>query len=223
MLVVVLGPQTRLAKAVLGSPSWGSKTAFLLVTRNPGEYEAANLAQPSATLYRAWQPESPLPEENEAVAVVCCALGVIHPGAVVASRDLQGVSADHQILEAIVRKYANVPQHFVFISSVLALCPRPGREYYAGWKNVLQALVRHTAGSRRGVSVSVYYPGRLVEKRTLGTPGSFLHTSYAALAEVIVSNVRQNRSREAVLGLDSRLWLARGCVSLVWSALTGHR
>ena len=75
----------------------------------------------------------------------------------------------------------------------------------------------------RSVSVSVFYPGRLIETKKLGSPSSFLHTCYQELAEEVVSNVRQSQSREAVVGLDSRLWLALRSFGLVWSALTGRR
>lgn len=222
MLVVVIGPQTRLAKAVLSSSSWGSETTFQLVVRNIGEYEVAKLAHPHATLYRAWDPESPLLEEGEAIAVLCCAFGVIHPG-VAASADLQKTGADYAALKRILRKYSDLPIHLVLISSVLALCPRPGREYYAGWKNVVEGFMRHRADKHRTVRLSVFYPGRLVEATTLGRPTAFLHTSYQKMAEHVVSAVQQNRCRDLVVGLDARLWLALRSLGLVWSALTGRR
>jgi hypothetical protein len=223
MLVVILGPQTRLARSLLSSPSWGSETAFVLVARGIEEYEAVKLAQPGATVYRAWEPESPLPEADEAVAVLCCAFGVIHPESVAPSFDLGRAGADFRTLETILRRYSDLPIHLVLISSVLALSPRRGREYYAGSKNVVEALLRHVAERSRTVRLSVFYPGRLVGTRSLRSPASFLHTSYQELAENVVWNVRQTRPREVVRGLDSRLWLAARSVRLLWSALTGRR
>jgi hypothetical protein len=223
MLVVVIGPQTRLAKAVLSSSSWGSETTFLLVARNIGEYEAAKLAHPRAALYRAWEPEARLLEEDEAVAVLCCAFGVIHPGAVAASADLQKTGADYLTLETILRKYSDLPMHLVLISSVLALCPIPGREYYAGWKNVVEALVRERAEKHRTVRLSVFYPGRLIETARLDRPSAFLHTSYHRMAEHVVSAVHKKQCLNVVVGLDARLWLAARSFGLVWSALTGRR
>jgi hypothetical protein len=223
MLVVVIGPQTRLAKAVLSSSSWRSETTFLLVARNIGEYEAAKLAHPRAALYRAWDPESPLLEGDEAIAVLCCAFGVIHPGVVAASADLQKTGADYVTLKRILRKYSDRPMHLVLISSVLALCPLPGREYYAGWKNVVEGLVRQRAEKHGTVRLSVFYPGRLIETTTHRRPSAFLHTSYQKMAEHVVSAVQENRCLDLVVGLDARLWLALRSVGLVWSALTGRR
>jgi hypothetical protein len=223
MLVVVLGPQTRLATALLNSTSWHPGTAFLLVTRSIPEYEAVKRKYPSMALYRSWDPDSRLLEENETVTVLCCAFGVIHPGSVEASGDLQKANAGYRTLEMLLRTYSGLPVHLVLISSVLALCPRPGREYYAGWKNVVEGLLRHIAATRRGVGLSVFYPGRLVEANTFGSPSSWLHTSYQQLAEEVVSHVQHKQSRAAIVGLDSSLWLAMRCLWLVWSALTHRR
>jgi hypothetical protein len=162
-------------------------------------------------------------DEDEAVAVLCCAFGPIHPGSAIAPDDLQRVDADLRALEAILRKYSNVPLHLLLMSSVLALCPRQGREYYAGWKNVVEGLLRQAVGPRRSACLSVFYPGRLVETKTLGNPASLFYTSYRELAEELVSGLRQNRSRSAVVGLDARLWLALACFGLSSSALTGRR
>ena len=219
MLVVLIGPQTRLATALLQSSSWESGTAFVLVARTPREYDALRMAHPVAAVHAAWTDE-PLPlGAATAVTVVCCALGPIHADSPRAAVDLQRVSADYCILDTIVQQCADLPRHLVFISSVLALCPRPGREYYAGWKNVAEGLVRHTASGPRA-AVSVFYPGRLVALKTLRRPQSLLHTSYRDLAERLVRHARRNEPREEVVGVDSRVWLARQSLGLAWSALT---
>ena len=131
--------------------------------------------------------------------------------------------ADCRTLGAILRGYSELPLHLVFVSSALALCPRPGREYYAGWKNVAEGLVRQMAAGSNVACLSVFYPGRLVERKEPLRPGSWLHSSYEELAEALVSLVRQNRSRVAVFGLDARLWLTLQAFKLAWSALTGRR
>ena len=223
MLVVVIGPRTRLAQALLRSSSWGSDTSFLLVTRNIEEYDAASIAHPHAALYRAWEAGSLLPDEGEAVAVLCCAFGVIHPVAVTASGDLNKTGVDYLTLETILQKYSSLPLHLVLISSVLALCPRPRREYYAGWKNVVEGLMRQLGGKHRIARLSVFYPGRLIETTKGAGVGALLHTSYRKLAEQIVSVVQHNRCVDTVVGLDARLWLALRSAGLAWSALTGRR
>jgi NAD(P)-dependent dehydrogenase (short-subunit alcohol dehydrogenase family) len=222
MLIVVIGPQTRLANAVLNSSSWESGTTFLLVARHADEYDAVALAHPGAAVYRSWDPESPMPDA-EAVAVLCCAFGLIHPGAVAASADLQKTGADYAMLERILRQYSERPVHLVLISSVLALCARPGREYYAGWKHVVEGLVRQLAEEGQRRTVSVLYPGRLVETTAREGTRVFPHTSYRTLAEKAVLAVQDNRSVNAVVGLDARLWLMLRSAGLLWAALTGRR
>ena len=222
MLVVVIGPQTRLAKAVLNSSSWRSGTTFLLVARHAEEYEALALAHPRAVAYRGWDPESPMPDAD-AVAVVCCAFGMIHPAAVAASADLRKIGTDYVTLERIVRRYSERPVHVVLISSVLALCARPGREYYAGWKNVVEGLVRHAAEGGQRRHVSLFYPGRLVDTTPRASARVFPHTSYPTLAEKVVTAVQESCPVNSVVGLDARLWLMLRSVGLLWSALTGRR
>lgn len=219
MLVILIGPQTRLATALLQSSSWEKDTTFVLVARSPREYDALTLAHPGLAVHPAWQPDPPRLQPATPVTVVCCAFGMIHVASPNAAVDLQRVSTDHRLLDAIVRQCREQPLHLVFISSVLARSPRPGREYYAGWKNIAEGLVRQAA-SGRGAGVSVFYPGRLVDSKTLRRPQSFLHTSYRDLAEHLVRHVRRNEPREAVVGWDSRLWLARHSLGLMWSALT---
>jgi hypothetical protein len=221
MLVVVLGPQTRLAAAVLGSAAWGTETTFAVLARNADDCDAATRIRPGVTLHRAGEPSSSLPNEKQAVAIVCCAFGVIHPGAPHLSNDLDRARADAEAVDAIARRYAGLPLHVVFVSSVLALSPRPGREYYTGWKNVGEALVRQAAETGAHAYVSVFYPGRLTEGRGPGL--SLLYTGYSQLAAAIVDAVSRKRSGNRIVGLDARLWLVRRSLGLFWSALTGSR
>jgi len=220
MLVVVIGPQTRLAKSVLSSSSWASGTTFLLVARHAEEYEALTLAHPRAVAHRGWDSESPMPDAD-AVAIVCCAFGMIHPAAVAASADLQRIGTDYAMLERIVRRYSERPLHVVLISSVLALCARPGREYYGGWKNVVEGLVRHAAEGGQRRNVSLLYPGRLVDTTARASARAFPHTSYRTLAEKVVKAVQESPVN-SVVGLDARLWLMLRSVGLLWSSLTGR-
>jgi hypothetical protein len=219
MQVFLIGPQTRLAAALLQSSSWEKDTTFVLVARSAREYDRLRLAHPGLAVHPAWQPDAPRLQPARPVAVLCCAFGMIHVELPNAAVDLQRVSSDYRVLDSIVQQCADQPLHLVFISSVLALCPRSGREYYAGWKNVAEGLVRHTASGPRA-TVSVFYPGRLVDLKTVRRPQSFLHTSYRELAERLVKHVRRNQPREAVVGWDSRLWLVRRSLGLIWSALT---
>jgi hypothetical protein len=174
-------------------------------------------------VYSVGDTDVPTLDDEKAITVVCCALGPIHPQSPAPSTDAERVIADHQTMATLVRQRADVPLRLVFISSVLALCPSRGREYYAGWKNVLAGLVQALSAERDAIEVSVFYPGRLVDRKSVTQPKSLLHTSYAELAERVVAQVQESGPQERVIGLDARLWLTLRSGLLVWSALSGRR
>jgi hypothetical protein len=143
-----------------------------------------------------------------------CAAGVIHPGSPCLETDHRAVLRDVGILEAIVRSQAGESVHVVFMSSVLALGRSPGRGYYAGWKATMEGAVAGIVANAPGTLLSILYPGRLLEERSIARPMSFLSTRYHRAAQVMIHAARSPFPRRAVLGLDARLWLvSRGLVA----------
>jgi hypothetical protein len=151
-----------------------------------------------------------------------CAAGVIHPGPASLTADHRAAARDLAILEAIVQAQSGDRIHVVFMSSVLALGRSPGRGYYAGWKAMMEGAMAKIVENAPGADLSIVYPGRLVERRSVARPMSFLSTPYHHAAEVMIHTARSAAARRAILGLDARLWLvARGLVA--WKdALVGR-
>ena len=159
---------------------------------------------PGAKLLRAWDPACELPDATE-VAVVCFALGPVHTGAPRTDRDLESGFADLDFLQTLLALYAPQPVHVVYLSSVLALAPRRSRRYYAGWKLLVEGALDAWVARSKGASLSVVYPGRLVEK---GGLRQRVHTPYSRAAELVAKMVLARRvCRRRVVGWDSRILL----------------
>jgi hypothetical protein len=147
------------------------------------------------------------PEAVESVVIHGCALGPIHPTRPDWDRDAASTSRDLSWLRQLLQVYSRVPVHVVFSSSVLALGPGGERGYYAGWKCLIEATIAETAAQHGRARVSVLYPGRLVESRSLRRPASLLHSTYAHIARVMIASGSSSRPRRTLVGLDARLWL----------------
>jgi hypothetical protein len=109
----------------------------------------------------------------------------------------------------------------VLISTILALAPGEDRRYYGGWKALieqqLQQLVDDTRAAGGSATLSVLYPGRLLdESRRSGHLR--LHTSYSRLArQALSTDPRQATGR--LMGTDSRIWLFVRCISFAFRSL----
>ena len=211
---VVLGPRTRLATALLCA----SSDELVLVARDAAEERALVASRPGTAILRAWEDAAIAP--REAAAVVCCALGPIHPDAPDPAKDAAATVRDLAVVARVVR--AQPAAHVVFVSSVLALSPRGARAYYAGAKGLAEGALAALVAAHPGARLSVLYPGRLIEARSAGRPASFLYTTYAAMADAIVRELRRGRGGRRIVGADARLWLAARGVASFASALRGR-
>ena len=76
-------------------------------------------------------------------------------------------------------------------------------------QSISEVVSRHPVAG-----MTVLYPGRLVEHRSVAHPGSLLQTRYDRLAGMMIRAGGSGRPSGAVIGLDARLWLGfRGLVS----------
>jgi hypothetical protein len=221
MRVVIFGPRTRLAQAVLAH-DWVRGQSPLCVARTPVEAEWIRTGYPAAEILPGWNQTAPPRVEREPMGVLVCAAGVIHPGPACLTADHRAAARDLAILETIAQAQSGDRMHVVFVSSVLALGRSPGRGYYAGWKALMEGAIAKIVERAPSACLSIVYPGRLVERRSVARPMSFLSTPYRHAAEVMIRTARSAAPRRAILGLDARLWLAvRGLV--IWrDALVGR-
>ncbi len=204
---VILGPGTRLARALRES---GSLQGYdlLPVARNERERASLESGWPAAIVVPSWEPEWEWPAGYDEVVVCACAVGPIHPEGTDWPGDLETALRDIGVIERILEAYPGASVHLVFVSSALALAaPRAERAYYCGWKVTMEGILAHLAGRHPSARLSVVYPGRLADRRSLSRPASLLGTTYDRLARLMGRIGRAGRSRRALLGLDARLWL----------------
>jgi hypothetical protein len=213
-LAVILGPLTRLGRAWLDDPA-ARDYEVLLVTRHGADRERLAAIYPQ---HRVWGDDGAPALEiagRSRIAVIACALGLIHPEAPNWDRHAPAVKRDLDALTTIVDACGAAQVHVVYISSVLALAPR-GTAWYGGWKNVVEDAVATTVAEHPGARLSVLFPGRLIPRRGAALPESLLSTTFGALARQVGGIVAGDRPVRRIVGLDARAWLTlRSVAALV--------
>lgn len=214
--VVVIGPRTRLGRELIARARARGEDV-VAVARHQRDADDLSATWGSdagvrvalgAELASAPSPAGAGGAESRAVVppgarLFICALGPVQSedrvdAPVVMQREIEVVR--HVLAAGGVR--------VVLVSSVLALAPKRDRRHYAGWKNLAEEWVRGAA-ARHGATVSVLYPGRLVDGDGQKRFHQFLHTPYPKLAS-IVERV-SDQAHIKTVGIDARLWLlARG-------------
>lgn len=136
------------------------------------------------------------------VRLVIAALGPVHPEQPDYDADSPAVGRDLGLVGQVLD--AGVPVQVVLVSTILALAPGEDRRYYGGWKALVEQQVRQLVDEHPAATLSVLYPGRLVE------PGARVwqrvHASYARLVSVTLA-LPADRGGSRLVGLDTRIWL----------------
>jgi hypothetical protein len=65
----------------------------------------------------------------------------VHPEAPALAVDMDAVTRDVGMVEAILAAYPETAVHVVFVSTILALSASPRRGYYGGWKSVIEGAL----------------------------------------------------------------------------------
>lgn len=220
-MLFVFGPRTQLAGALLAlatDQAWDT----VLVARDRVEAQALTAAYPGTPVLQAGAEAAEFPRATQEVAIVCCGFGVIHPETVCVAEHWQRHERDLNTLRRVVRLYQQVPVHAIFVSSVVALGPPRRRAYYGGWKSLSEGAIGALLRGCPHARFSVFFPGRLVDKRSLGQLDSLLATRYEHLAKIILEVIRDGRARNRLVGMDARLWLLARMGALGATALCGR-
>jgi len=222
MLVVILGPRTRLARALIRSPAWPREPTFALVARARGDAEELKEREPEALVVLPEEVPSVVSRAEGEVATVACAWGPIHPGDAWREEALESGLRDARTVRNILRASGARPHHLIVVSSALALAPRTERRFYTGWKNLIEGMSVRYARESPGARLSVVYPGRLIQRRSLLRPASLLHTPYSTLAARLARAAAGGRSSpRRIVGIDARLLLAARAVRAALAACSG--
>ncbi len=206
MRILVQGPRTRLARAIVSLPEAGQHEFYLLAR------DAAEVVQLADEFPRAKvvSPQSPLDFHGaEGFGVLVCAAGPLHAESVEWDRDCANADRDLRFLRGVVEEgSAHGPVRLVYVASVLACFPRVERAYYGGWKSLWEGLFHSWKGGCPCLEVAVLFPGRLVAERVWWQPGTWLHTSYAQAGRVVLQlMVAGHAPHRRLLGWDSRMLL----------------
>jgi len=223
-LVVVFGPCTTLAKHVL-STRWAGQKNLLLVARDKKEAKQLGSSFPAAEILACWLPQREwnLPEVYGCITVLLCAFSVIHPVTPDWSLHCEATRRDIEILAYVLAKFRGQVIKLVFISSVLALAPRPQRSYYVGFKCLAEAMITGLLTNQERAFLSVLYPGRLVSQKSLLSPLSFFHTTYRRFAQrlVRIADSCPPKPHREIVGLDARILLALQAFRLLIRTVLG--
>ena len=220
-MLVVFGPRTHLAGALLALATDQAQDT-VLVARNPPESQALSAAYPHTTVLQAGIEEAKFPPATQEVAVVCCGFGLIHPETVCLPDHWQRHERDLNAFRRVVTLYQQVPVHGIFVSSVVALGTPRRRAYYGGWKSVSEGAIEALLRDHPQPRFSVFFPGRLVEERSLRRLDSLLATPYGHLAKMILGVIHDGRARNRLVGTDARLWLLARMCALGAVAISGR-
>ncbi len=207
MTTVVLGPRTRLGAEVVRA-ALADGEQVVAVSRHQRDDEG--LRDCAATVLRADALAS-IPEGP--VRLLICALGPVQSEDRVTTAE---VERDLAVVEALLDRATQA--HVVLVSSVLALAPKADRRHYAGWKCLVEDRVR-AAAVRRGASLAVFYPGRLVGGSER-VPKISVNTRYSKLGSLVGGSSRP-KSSSRVIGLDARLWLLVRGAQVAAGAISG--
>lgn len=211
-LTVVLGPKTRFGRALV--ERLRASEHVLLVARDGAD--AAVLSETFAPGALVQVADGSLGELGSAikasgatrVRLVIAALGPVHPEQPAFDVDGPAVSRDLGLVAQVLE--VGLPVQVVLVSTIIALAPGEDRRYYGGWKGVVEQQVRQLVDERPEATLSVLYPGRLVE------PGARVwqrvHASYARLVTVALG-LPPERGVSRLVGLDTRIWLLLRSVS----------
>ena len=218
--VVVFGPRTTLAKHVLFT-TWAGRHNLLLVARDEEEAISLGLDFSEAQILNCWLPENEWkwPDTCNGITIFLCAFGVIHPVQPDWPSHCEAMNRDIDVLARVLRRFHGHKIRLVFVSSVLALVPRPQRSYYVGWKCLSEAIIRGLHAKQEGLFLSVLCPGRLVGKKTVLSPLSLFHTTYGRFAQKLAGIADSGAAHREIVGLDARILLVLRALGLFMRAV----
>ena len=228
-VTVVIGPRTRLGRELI-TRARARGEDVIAVARHQRDVDDLSVTWESDAGVRIVRGAALLPSSSPADADVAHAQVVVPAGAKLFICALGPVQSEDRVDDpAVVRAEVEVVRaalaagkgRAVLVSSVLALAPKPERRHYAGWKNVVEEWVRKAA-AEHGATLSVLYPGRLVDGGAQKNFRVFVHTPYPKLASVVerVSDQAHIKHGKTV-GIDARLWLLARGARLASGAPTG--
>lgn len=205
---VVIGPRTQLGAALLAKLEGQDVVA---VARHDRDAQALTDVAGARVAFAADAPGVLAADADLVIHV--CALGPIHPEDP-RPDDADRFEAELAAIEALVAATSGAVR-IVFVSSVIALAPTPDRRLYGGWKNLAEERLDRIAlrhGAR--VTVSVAYPGRIINRSERSGLSDRLSSTFEKVAHRLLSEASRG-PRRVIVGIDAKVWSALRAMSLV--------
>lgn len=205
---VVLGAKTRLGQEL--TDVVGSAGTLGSLVQIPTSSDPNHVADVASLL------NGDEPADRYDIAI--CALGPVHPDKDPVASDMAAFRRDIDVVAELLARAPQAAVNVVLVSSVIALAAGAGRRYYGGWKSLVEGELVDMLEQHAGpTSLTVLYPGRLVEKSS----GLRLHAPYRRVARRITTS--WGTSSRQLVGVDARLWLfSRLAVLTLRSILPGR-
>lgn len=219
---VVFGPKTRLAAELVALPEAGTVVSIARDADDARTLVGLDRLAGTTILDASAEDFSSRLRDvaDEDLRVVITALGPVHPDVPQTAADAARVSRDVDYVHKAIS--LGIPTQIVLISTVLALAPGDDRRYYGGWRGVIEQSIQQLAQDQarlgQPVSLSVLYPGRILDE-SARKGRRRAHTSYARLAARALRIAPGTRVNQLV-GADSRIWLMVRCISLALRSLS---
>ncbi len=220
-VLVIYGPRTRIAQAVLQRNEITNGKTLVLVARHDAEADEMRQKYPLSIIADRCDVIKLLAPARS-VTILCCAAGPIHvPDAGFRSEKPDSFE-DVKSIENIINFYRNADLNFILISSVLALSPNRNRSAYAGWKLYLEGTISQHLQQCSSSRLQILYPGRLIGKKTFTNPPSICYSTFDFVAACISIADSQVQSSRRLIGLDARIWLLINRVLALLKYLVGR-
>lgn len=197
---LIVGGKTRLARALFAAALASGREAFV-VHAGADERTALLDLYPASALLEASQGI-----ERPTLCIFVCALGLTHPERPDLPRHADRLHRDAALLLALVQSQA-AGIHVLLVSTVIALAPPRDRCHYAGFKNLAESVVAAQLQGVEGAMLSVFYPGRLVDRPSAAGMSARLATPHEVLAQKMLRTAAGGRPAQCIVGIDARLWL----------------
>jgi hypothetical protein len=198
-LSIVIGARTALGRTLLAKLD----PAEIVVCAARSSDEAVWLEShyPWHPVIRGDAAESALPFTRGPIRIYYCSTAPLLPSAAPGAQVLQSVLGELGLVRSVMNKCGTHRVHIAFASTASAALPSPHSICALTLERHLESL----CAMRPDTLLSVFYPGRCIDRCAATSVSSLIYTSYARLACLMLKTAHSHAERRAVVGLDAHM------------------
>jgi len=200
-LSVVLGGRTALAREFLAVAD--PAEIVVLIGRNPDEVAWLKSRYPWFTVLNGWERDPTLPDTRGPVRIFWCSVEPPHISDIEVTDYCRAMFADLGMLRRLLERCRLLPVHIALVSSASAVLPYP----HSMCALTIETAVEALCANRRQTVLSVFYPGRLVDRRTGSSAWGCFYTSQTRLARLMIKAATSESAQRRLVGIDARIEL----------------